>query len=122
MKEIIDVQLKSRKAEVVDCKSDLLVLGHFSDTKGLDRACKELDKRLGGAVSRLIELGDFKGKEGTSAVIYGNDSVGAKRILFVGLGEKKKSTLNTIRKAAANAASKAVSIKAESMGLVFHRV
>ncbi len=122
MKEIIDVQLKTRKAEVVDCKSDLLVLGHFSDTKGLDRACKDLDKRLDGAVSRLIELGDFTGKEGTSAVLYGNDSVGAKRILFVGLGEKKKSTLDTIRKAAARAASKAVSIKAKRMGLVFHRV
>ncbi|MHC4213836.1 MAG: leucyl aminopeptidase [Planctomycetota bacterium] len=122
MKEIIDVQLKTRKAEVVDCKSDLLVLGHFSDTKGLDRACKDLDKRLDGAVSRLIELGDFKGKEGTSAVIYGNDSVGAKRILFVGLGEKKKATLNTIRKAAAIAANKAVSIKAKILGLVFHRV
>ena len=103
MKEIIDVQLKSRKAEVVDCKSDLLVLGHFSDTKGLDRACKDIDERLDGAVSRLIELGDFTGKEGTSSVLYGNDSVGAKRIFLVGLGEKKKATLNTIRKAAASA-------------------
>lgn len=122
MKEIIDVQLKTLKAEVVDCKSDLLVLGHFSDTKGLDRACKDLDKRLDGVLSRLIELGDFKGKEGTSAVVYGNDSVGAKRIFLVGLGEKKKATLHTIRKAAANAASKAVSMKAKSLGLVFHRV
>ena len=46
--------------------------------------------------------------------------MGAKRIMLVGLGDKKKATLDTIRKAAALAAKKAVDTKAETVGLALH--
>ncbi|MDD5326952.1 MAG: leucyl aminopeptidase [Phycisphaerae bacterium] len=121
MKEIIEVKLKTRKADFITCKTDLLAAGLFSDAKGLDKLNAELDQKLGGAIERLIKLGDFKGKEGTTAIVYGNDSIGAKRILLVGLGEKKKATLDTVRNAAANAAKKAVEIKAETLSLALHR-
>ncbi|MHC4658319.1 MAG: leucyl aminopeptidase [Planctomycetota bacterium] len=121
MKEIIDVEVKTRKTEVSRCKTDLLAVGHFSDAKGLDKVSGELNGKLDGAIERLIKLGDFKGKDGTSAVVYGNDSIGAKRVLLVGLGEKKKATLDTVRKAAANAANKAVAMKVETLSLALHR-
>jgi len=121
MKEIIEVKLKTRKADFSKCKTDLLAAGQFSDAKGLDKLNAELDQKLGGAIERVIKLGDFKGKEGTVAIVYGGDSIGAKRILLVGLGEKKKATLDTVRKAAANAAKKAVEIKAETLSLALHR-
>jgi leucyl aminopeptidase len=121
MKEIIDVEVKTRKTEVSRCKTDLLAVGHFSDAKGLDKVSGELNGKLDGAIERLIKLGDFKGKDGTSVVVYGNDSIGAKRVLLVGLGEKKKATLDTVRKAAANAANKAVAMKVETLSLALHR-
>ncbi|MHC4482913.1 MAG: leucyl aminopeptidase [Planctomycetota bacterium] len=121
MKEIIDVELKTRKTDVSRCKTDLLAVGHFSDAKGLDKVSGELNGKLDGAIERLIKLGDFKGKDGTSVVVYGNDSIGAKRVLLVGLGEKKKATLDTVRKAAANAANKAVAMKVETLSLALHR-
>ncbi len=43
------------------------------------------------------------------------------RVLLVGLGEKKKATLDTVRKAAANAAKKSVEMKAEGLGLALHK-
>jgi len=121
MKEIINVELKTGKVDFSKCKTDLLAVGYFSDTKGLDKLCRELDGKLDGAIERVIELGDFKGKDGTSAIIYGNDSIGARRVLLVGLGEKKKATLDTVRRAAACAANKAVTMRAESISLALHR-
>jgi leucyl aminopeptidase len=121
MKEIIEVELKTRTVDFVKCKTELLAVGHFSDAKGLDKVNAELNRKLDGAIERLIKLGDFKGKDGTSAIVYGNDNTGAKRILLLGLGEKNKSTLDTLRKVSAHAANKAVSMKAGALSLALQR-
>ena len=121
MKEIISVELKTRKVDFSKCETDLLAVGQFCDVKGLDKLCGELNSKLAGGIERLIKLGDFKGKDGTSAIVYGNDHIGAKRVLLVGLGEKKKATPDTVRKAAANAANKAVTMKVETLSLALHR-
>ena len=67
MKDIIEVSVVANKGDISAVKSDLLVVGHFSDVKGLDRTCRELDKKLDGAIRRLIELGDFAGKAKSTA-------------------------------------------------------
>jgi leucyl aminopeptidase len=121
MKDIIDVELKTRTVDIIKCKTDLLAVGLFSDAKGLDKFNAQLDSRLDGAIERLIKLGDFKSKEGTSAIVYGNEGIGAKRIMLVGLGEKKKSKLDTIRKAASNVAKKSVDMKIETVSLALHK-
>ena len=121
MKDIIDVKLKTQKVAFSKCKTDILAVGLFSDAKMLDKLNKELNTKLNGAIDRLTGLGDFKAKGGTSKVVYGNDQTGAKRILLVGLGEKKKATLDTIRNAAAHAAKTSVELKAKTMSLALHR-
>ena len=120
MKDIIDVKIKTRTVDFATCKTDLLATGHFSDVKVLDKVNADLNRKLDGAIERLIELGDFKGTDGTSSIVYGNSKIGAKRVLLVGLGERKKTTLDTIRKAAANAANRAVSMEAETLSLSVH--
>ena len=128
MKRIIDVALKTSKAHFAECKTQMLVVGHFSDAKRLDSANRELNSRLGGAIEQVIKLGDFKGKDGTSSLVYGRASTsltegsqtGAERVLLVGLGEQKKATIDTVRKAAALAANKAVAMKVSTMALALH--
>ena len=92
MKDIIEVELKTQTVDFSKCKTDMLTVGLFSDAKELDKLNKELNSKLNAAMDLLMELGDFKAKDGTSAVVYGNGQTGAKRILLVGLGEKKKAT------------------------------
>jgi leucyl aminopeptidase len=121
MKEIIEVKLKARKTDLVKCETELLVVGMFSDTRVQDKLLAELDKRLEGAIERLIKLGDFKGKDQTSALIYGNSKIAARRVMLVGLGEKKKACLDTARRAAAHAAKKAVEMKIKTIALALHR-
>ena len=121
MKDIINVELKTQTVDIIKCKTDLLAVGLFSDAKGLDKINAQLNSKLDGAIEQQIKLGDFKPKEGTSTIIYGNENTGAKRIMLVGLGEKKKSTLDTIRKAASNAAKKSVDMKIETISLALHK-
>jgi len=121
MKDIIDVEFSTRTVDLAKCKTELLAVGLFSDVKRLDAPNRDLDSRLGGAIEQLIGLGDFKGKEGTSAIVYGNDNIEAKRVMLVGLGERKKATLDMVRKAAANAAKKAVEIRAAKLSLALHK-
>jgi leucyl aminopeptidase len=121
MKEIINVEMRTRQADFAKCETDLLAVGLFSDVTGLDKLNAELNRNLDGAMERLIALGDFKGKEGTNAIIYSDGKIGAKRLMLVGLGEKKKATLDTVRKAAANAANKAVAANIPTVSLALHR-
>ncbi len=121
MREIIDIKIGTQKTDVLSCKTDLLCLGQFADAKQLNKVNKQLNKNLDGAVEQLIKLGDFKGKERTHALIYGNDKISAKRVLLVGLGDNKKATLDTLRTAAAYAANQAVSLKAVNVAFVFHQ-
>lgn len=123
MKQIIDVKLTVRKAvpDIAGWKADMLVVGRFLDDKAPDKLNKELNARLDGAIEQLMSLGDFKAKEEATAIVYGNQRTGAGRILLVGLGEKKKATLDTLRKAAAIAAKRAVALKAKTVGLALHK-
>ncbi len=121
MKEIIHVKLRTRTIDFSGCKTDILTVGMFSDVKELDKLNKELDGKLNGAISRLIKLGDFNGKDGTIAVVYTDGRIGAERLLLVGLGEKKKATLDTVRKAAATAAKRSVESKAQTLSLALHK-
>ena len=118
-REIIKVNVKVGKVDALTVRSDLLAVGVFS--KGRDGAlCKALDARLGGAIGKVRELGDFKGKVGTTALLYGNEEIGAKRVLLVGLGERKKAVADGLRRAAICAAGKAVDLKAQSCVLALH--
>jgi len=121
MKQVIKVKIRTRKVDYINCATDMLAVGHFADAKRLDGVGAELDRKLKGAMSRLIKLGDFKGKLGTTAVVYGDGNIAAKRVLLVGLGEKEKGTLETARKAAASAANSAVAMKARKLSLALHR-
>jgi len=120
MKDIIEVAIVAKKGDISIVSSDLLVVGYFSDSKELSKCCKELDAKLGGAIGKLIELGDFKGKTKSTVVVYGNDDIGAKRVMIVGLGEKGKAKLGTLRDAAAVAANKAVGMNVDNMAVALH--
>ncbi len=120
MKDMIKVELKTRKVDFSNLKTDILAVGLFSDVEKLDSLNSMLNKQLGGAIEDLLQIGDFKPRERTFTIIYGNEKVGAKRVMLVGLGEKEKVTLDTIRKVSAVVAKKAVDLKAKTLSLALH--
>jgi len=120
MKQIIDVNVKTRRVELARCKTDMLVVGRFSDGGDPGEILRALDEKLDGGIEWLAKIGDFTGKAKTYAVVYSNGRIGAERLLLLGLGERKKATLDTLRKVAATAANRAVEMKVKQMSLALH--
>jgi leucyl aminopeptidase len=117
---MMEIRLGVRRQRVTAVRSDVLAIGVFPDPEVWDRDVQRLDQSLEGALSRAVKLGDFKGEAGSTAMVYGNRRVGARRVLMVGLGDPKKVDGDTLRRAAGAAAGRAVALKAGSLGLALH--
>lgn len=121
MKKIIDVEVRTKRVEPANCKADMLCVGVFKGEKRLDKTCGLLNKKLDGRIEKLLKLGDFKGEEESCEVIYTDGKIAAERLMLAGLGERKKATSDTLRKACAAAANKAVGMKIKKLALAIHK-
>jgi len=86
---------------VTKAKTGALVINHFEDTRHPDGVTAIIDQALDGAISRLIKQGEIKGKAGEITVVHSMGRLPAARIVVVGLGKRKKLTVEGIRAAAA---------------------
>jgi leucyl aminopeptidase len=73
----------------------------------------ESPRDLGEDAERVVSGGDFSGKTGETALLYGQDGP-APRLLLVGLGERDLFTLEKLRRAAATVARRARALKLQS--------
>ncbi len=87
-------------------KTDLFAIGVSEDLK-LSAIGKEADKYLDKQISSAITNGDIKGKSNETSLFYGKK----KRILVVGLGDKKKFNEEAIRLAGGTVTKTAISKK-----------
>lgn len=93
----------SCRAEVADrVTADSLVLFVFLTQKVDSPRLKQIDRATKGALETLVTSGEFTGKEGEVGVIHHPNGYRAKRLILVGIGEKKKLTPDSIRRAAGN--------------------
>jgi leucyl aminopeptidase len=119
MKTTQKIRIQAVKADIAKIKTDLLAVG-VSEQKTLSGAIKALDKNLNGAISGLIKLGDFEGKEKTSALLYTQGKISASRVLLIGLGKPEKIDSGVLRQAAVTASYKAVDAKAKKLCVCLH--
>jgi len=78
-------------------------------------AAKALDVATKGLVTRLVKLGDFEGKRGTSLLLHEVAGVGAARVLLVGLGKEADFTDRAYAEAVRTALRALASTKAASV-------
>ncbi|MCH7919826.1 MAG: leucyl aminopeptidase [Planctomycetes bacterium] len=120
MKPQRKIKVTTRRADAVTQRTDMLVVGAFSHRKTIAPALRPLDQALAGALLQLYKIGDFTGDGDTQSTLYTNGAIPAKRILLCGLGDRSKVTLTTLRKCAAAAAGKAVSLGVSSISVALH--
>lgn len=101
MASIEKVQVRPRDIHAEKYK--LLCLGTFKD-KELSGQHRTYDSELSGAVADLLERDDFQGEQGETALLYPDPGQPVERVLLIGLGEREKCDLDTIRNAAGTAA------------------
>jgi leucyl aminopeptidase len=75
-----------------------------------------LDAVANGELSRLAAAGDFVGKADQTALVY--PKTGPKRVLLIGAGKAEEMARSTVRRCAAIAARRALSLKVSALG--FH--
>ena len=104
---------------IQDSDADAIVVNLFKDTQP-GGATKAVDEALSGAISNLLEGGDFSGKKGQVAALYPRGVIPARRVILVGLGEQDKFNLDGVRRAAATAIRKARGLKAKRVATILH--
>ncbi len=97
--------------------SDTIAAFLYEDAALLRKETATLAKIFGTRFP-AIDAGDFKGKEGEVSVTYLQQGKATRRLLLVGLGEKKRLTLERFRRAAAVAAKRGRNLRAQSLALL----
>lgn len=92
----MDYQSKSGALE--NQRGNCLVVGVYEKRKPTD-AAKTVDQATDGLVRKVMRAGGMDGKTGQTRLVYEPEGLGASQLLLVGLGEKKKRSPESFRKA-----------------------
>lgn len=95
--------------------ADAIIVNLFEGVTSPGGATGAVDTALGasdgvpgdGLISKLLQLGDFKGKFNDIAVIYTHGLIPSPRVIVVGLGKSKDFSLDRARQASGTAVRKA---------------
>jgi leucyl aminopeptidase len=108
--------------------ADALIVNLFEGVTTPGGATGAVDSALGatdgipgdGMISRLIKLGDFKGKLNEVAVLYSNGMIPAPRVILVGLGKREQLTTDRVRQVSGVAARKARDLGCKRVSSIVH--
>ena len=110
---------------VTELQTPLLALHIFERDRQPTGFVTKVDQLFGGAITRILESGDFTGRKNETLVIYPSDpALGIRRVLLVGVGKREDHTVERLRRAVGSAVRTAerMSIRelAVSVGHVHH--
>lgn len=111
------MKLTFQQSKVHSIKADVLAVFVHQDPRLFRQEIADLKRRLGAHIP-AADSGDFKGKDGESTVVYLDRKAASPRLLVVGLGERRKLSLEKYRRAAASAAKRARSLRAKIVGML----
>jgi leucyl aminopeptidase len=83
------MQIEASRGPIEQLDVQALAVAVFKDEKADNGFLKKLDELSGGLVGSALDAEEFSGKEGETAYFHlvGNDSLKARRLLLVGVGE-----------------------------------
>jgi len=94
---------------------DAVVLMLYEGDRELPGAAGALDKALGGALTDLIQEGEFTGKLKQHEVLHTQGRTKAKKVILTGLGKPEQLTSEKLRQAAGSVASYARGLRISSL-------
>jgi leucyl aminopeptidase len=110
------------KVEVVtkplaEVEADAIVIGVSADDKKLPPAAAALDRQAGGRIAAVLAAERFQAKPGAVTHLHVADGFRASRVVVAGLGGRKDSGAEMIRRAAAAALRRARDLGARTVAL-----
>ena len=119
-----ELKIKTVHVPVDKIKTPLLVLHIFERDKKPVGFVHKVDELLGGAISRVLESGDFSGRKEDTLLVYGPPQCAIQRVLLVGVGKREDHTLELLRRSVGVAVRQAEKLSiadfAVSVGHVHH--
>lgn len=106
--------------DITHAEADTIIVNLFQGVTGPGGATGAVDAALDGAITDLIAGGDFSGKLGEVGVLYSGGALPARRVLIAGLGPIDKFGLEAVRRASADAVTKARQLGAKRVATVVH--
>jgi leucyl aminopeptidase len=94
---------------------DAIVLMLYEGDGAQQGAAAMIDKAVDGAITALLQEGEFTGKPKQHSVLHTHGRLKAKKVVLVGLGKPEKLTLDGLRQAAGSAANYAQGLRASTI-------
>ena len=104
------VRIGVKKAAPDGVEADLLAVGIF--------AGEDPPESLSAAAQPAVSTEDFTGKRGQVSLLYAGETLAARRLLLVGLGDRPSFTPEKLRRTAATVARRARTLKAREVAFV----
>jgi leucyl aminopeptidase len=98
-------------------KADALVVGVSADDKKLSPVLAALDRQAGGRIASVLTAERFTAKPGAVTHLHVADGFGASRIVLAGVGGRKDSGAEMVRRAAAAGLRRARDLGARTVAL-----
>jgi leucyl aminopeptidase len=120
-----DPKISTAHTSVDELQAELLVLHLFEGDREAAGFVAKVDALYGGAITRVLEAGDFSGRANEVLPLYPPDGdIGIRRVLLVGVGKREDHTVERLRRAVGTAVRAAermsISEVAVSVGHVHH--
>lgn len=109
-----NVKVQLQQKSILRTKGGVAVVGCFEGTSSPSGILAELDRKLNGAVRKLLRE-NFNGKTGESFLMCANGHLPFNLLLLIGLGKEEKFHLNQVRGAAGAAIKAAKRCKAKEI-------
>ncbi|HEX6306921.1 MAG TPA: leucyl aminopeptidase [Longimicrobiales bacterium] len=105
--------VRTTRVPAEELDTQLLVLHVFERDRSAVGFVAKVDRLYGGAISRILESGDFAGRRKDALVVYPPDpACRIRRVLLVGVGKREDHTVELLRRAVGSAVR-----VAEKMGI-----
>ncbi|MCE9530019.1 MAG: leucyl aminopeptidase [Planctomycetes bacterium] len=112
----VPVRLSSTTTDPSQVEADWLVVGIFEGS--LTPALSAFDAKLGGAIAKIREAGDFQAKPNELLAIHSPTGIKAKRLLLVGLAKSEEASRASLHDAASSAVRRITGRKVTRVALL----
>jgi len=96
------VDIRVTAGDITQSDADVVIINLFEGVASPGGATGAMDRALDGAISKLIELGDLRGKSGEFVTIHTFGKIPAPRVVVAGLGKREDFDIDAVRNLAAN--------------------
>ena len=114
------MDIKVVAGDIAQQRVGAIVVSLFEGVTAPGGATGAVDRALDGAISKLIEEGEIKGKGGELTLVHTLGVMAPARVLVAGLGKEADFTLDTVRSVAAESCRYLRHVGVEAVATVAH--